>query len=56
VLTSRDCYAFLFMVLIIAGLAAEALMTGALIGTVWMLYVFATLVLPRSSADFRGAA
>jgi CDP-L-myo-inositol myo-inositolphosphotransferase len=55
-LTSRDCFAFLFMVLIIAGLAAEALMTGALVGTVWLLYVFATLVLPRSSAGFRGAA
>jgi phosphatidylglycerophosphate synthase len=55
-LTSRDCFAFLFMVLIIAGLAAEALMIGALIGTLWMLYVFTTLVLPRSSAGFRGAA
>ena len=55
-LTSRDCYAFLFMVLIIAGLAQEALMVGALIGTIWMLYVFASLVLPRSSAGFRGAA
>jgi phosphatidylglycerophosphate synthase len=55
-LTSRDCYAFLFMVLIIAGLAQQALMVGALIGTVWMLYVFASLVLPRSSAGFRGAA
>jgi phosphatidylglycerophosphate synthase len=55
-LTSRDCFAFLFMVLIIAGLAAEALMTGALVGTVWLLYVFAALLLPRSSAGFRGAA
>jgi len=55
-LTSRDCYAFLFMVLIIAGLAQQALMVGALIGTVWMLYVFASLVLPRSIPGFRGAA
>jgi 1L-myo-inositol 1-phosphate cytidylyltransferase / CDP-L-myo-inositol myo-inositolphosphotransferase len=55
-LTSRDCYAFLFMVLIIAGLAAEALMVGALVGTIWMLYVFAALLLPRPSVGFRGAA
>jgi phosphatidylglycerophosphate synthase len=55
-LTSRDCFAFLFMVLIIAGLAEDALITFALIGTVWFLYVFAVLVLPRSSAGFRGAA
>lgn len=55
-LTSRDCYAFLFMVLIIAGLAQEALLVGALIGTLWMLYVFASLILPRASAAFRGAA
>jgi phosphatidylglycerophosphate synthase len=55
-LTSRDCYAFLFMILIIAGLAQQALMVGALIGTVWMLYVFVTLLLPRSSIGFRGAA
>lgn len=54
-LTSRDCYAFLFMILIIAGLAQQALLVGALIGTVWMLYVFASLVLPRASAAFRGA-
>jgi CDP-L-myo-inositol myo-inositolphosphotransferase len=55
-LTSRDCFAFLFMILIIVGLAQEALLIGALVGTVWMLYVFATLVLPRASAGFRGAA
>ena len=55
-LTSRDCFAFLFLILIIVGLAQEALLVGALIGTVWMLYVFATLVLPRSAAGFRGAA
>jgi CDP-L-myo-inositol myo-inositolphosphotransferase len=54
-LTSRDCYAFLFMILIIAGLAQQALLIGTLIGTVWMLYVFASLVLPRASAGFRGA-
>lgn len=55
-LTSRDCFAFLFMILIIIGLAHQALLVGALVGTVWMIYVFANLVLPRSSAGFRGAA
>ena len=55
-LTSRDCFAFLFMILIIAGLASQALMTSALVGTIWLLYVFVTLVLPRSGAGFRGAA
>jgi phosphatidylglycerophosphate synthase len=55
-LTSRDCFAFLFMVLIIVGLGSQALMVGALVGTIWLLYVFATLVLPRASTGFRGAA
>ncbi|MBV9883939.1 MAG: CDP-alcohol phosphatidyltransferase family protein [Sphingomonadaceae bacterium] len=55
-LTSRDCYAFLFMILIIAGLAQQALLIGALVGTVWMLYVFATLVLPWASEAFRDTA
>jgi phosphatidylglycerophosphate synthase len=54
--TSRDCYAFLFLILIIAGLAQQALLVGALIGTLWMLYVFATLVLPWASEAFRGTA
>jgi hypothetical protein len=44
------------MVLSIAGLAQQALLVGALIGTLWMLYVFASLVLPRGSTAFRGAA
>ena len=55
-LTSRDCFAFLFMVLIILGVASEALVFSAFVATVWMLYVFVTLVLPRSGAGFRGAA
>jgi phosphatidylglycerophosphate synthase len=55
-LTSRDCFAFLFMILIIIGVAGEALVFSAFVATVWLLYVFATLVLPRSSAGFRGAA
>jgi CDP-L-myo-inositol myo-inositolphosphotransferase len=55
-LTSRDCFAFLFMVLIILGVAGEALVFSAFVATVWMIYVFVTLVLPRSIAGFRGAA
>jgi len=54
-LTSRDCFAFLFMVLIIAGLAEVALSIFALVGTVWFLYVLVTLV-PGPRAGFRGAA
>jgi phosphatidylglycerophosphate synthase len=55
-LTGRDCFAFLFMVLIIAGLAQVALSIFATVGTVWFLYVFVSLFLPRSIAGFRGAA
>jgi CDP-L-myo-inositol myo-inositolphosphotransferase len=55
-LTGRDVFAFLFMVLIIAGLAQVALSIFATVGTIWFLYVFISLFLPRSSAGFRGAA
>lgn len=55
-LTGRDVFAFLFMVLIIAGLAQVALSIFATVGTVWFLYVFVSLFLPRSIAGFRGAA
>jgi phosphatidylglycerophosphate synthase len=55
-LTGRDVFAFLFMVLIIVGLAHVALMIFATVGTVWIVYVFVTLLLPRASAGFRGAA
>jgi phosphatidylglycerophosphate synthase len=54
-LTGRDCFAFLFMVLIIAGLERTALMIYAGVGTVWFVYVLASL-LPRSGAGYRGAA
>jgi phosphatidylglycerophosphate synthase len=54
-LTSRDCFAFLFMVMIIAGLAQVALSIFALVGTVWFLYVLVTL-LPGQGPRFRGAA
>jgi phosphatidylglycerophosphate synthase len=55
-LTGRDVFAFLFMVLIIVGLADVALMIFATVGTIWIFYVFVTLLLPRSMAGFRGAA
>ena len=55
-LTGRDVFAFLFMVLIIVGLAHVALMIFASVGTIWIIYVFATLFLPGKSAAFRGAA
>jgi CDP-L-myo-inositol myo-inositolphosphotransferase len=55
-LTGRDVFAFLFMVLIILGLGHVGLMIFASVGTIWIFYVFVTLLLPRSPAGFRGAA
>jgi len=53
-LTGRDCFAFLFMVLIIFGQERTALGIYAGVGTVWFLYVLASLLpVPR---PFRGAA
>jgi CDP-L-myo-inositol myo-inositolphosphotransferase len=53
-LTGRDCFAFLFMALILAGLERVALMIYAGVGTVWFLYVIVSLLpVPR---PFRGAA
>jgi CDP-L-myo-inositol myo-inositolphosphotransferase len=55
-LTSRDCFAFLYMVLIIAGLERTALWIYASVGTVWLPYVVVSLLLPRPRAGFRNAA
>ncbi len=53
-LSSRDCFAFLFMVLILAGLERTALSIFSGIVTLWFIYVLASLIpLPRA---FRGAA
>lgn len=53
-LTGRDCFAFLYMVLIIVGLERTALMIYAGVGTIWILYVLGSLLpVPRA---FRGAA
>jgi CDP-L-myo-inositol myo-inositolphosphotransferase len=56
ILTGRDCFAFLFMALIIAGLERVALSIYAGVGTIWVLYVIASLALPPLRAGFRGAA
>jgi phosphatidylglycerophosphate synthase len=54
-LTGRDCFAFLYMVLIAAGLERTALSIYAGVGAIWFPYVLVTL-LPRARASFRGAA
>ncbi|HYJ52592.1 MAG TPA: CDP-alcohol phosphatidyltransferase family protein [Allosphingosinicella sp.] len=54
-LTGRDCFAFLYMVLIIAGLERTALSIYAGVGAIWFPYVLITL-LPRARASFRRAA
>jgi phosphatidylglycerophosphate synthase len=54
-LTGRDCFAFLYMVLIVAGLERTALSIYAGVGAIWFPYVLVTLV-PRARASFRGAA
>jgi len=55
-LTSRDCFAFLYMALIIAGLERTALWIYAGVGTIWLPYVIASILLPRSGQRFRNAA
>jgi len=53
-LSSRDCFAFLFMVLIIFGLERIALSILSAVATIWFFYVLAALApLPR---PFRRAA
>lgn len=50
VLTGRDCFAFLFMALILAGLERTALMIYAGVGTIWFAYVLmSVLLIPRLS-------
>lgn len=45
VLTGRDCFAFLYMVLILAGLERTALIIYAAVGTIWFPYVLGSLLL-----------
>lgn len=53
-LTGRDCFAFLFMVLAVTGLERVALAIFAGVGTIWFFYVLlASLLLPARS--YRGA-
>ena len=55
VLTGRDCFAFLFMVLTITGLERVALGIFAGVGTIWFLYVLLSSLLP-APRTYRGAA
>lgn len=55
-LTGRDCFAFLFMTLIMCGLERTALSIYAGVGTVWIIYVIASLGLARPQAGFRSIA
>ena len=55
VLTGRDCFAFLFMVLTVTGLERVALGIFAGVGTVWFLYVLLSSLLPVPRT-YRGAA
>jgi hypothetical protein len=54
-LTGRDCFAFLFMVLTITGFERVALSIFAGVGTIWFCYVLLSslLLTPRT---YRGAA
>lgn len=55
VLTGRDVFAFLYMVLIIADLERVALYIYAAVGVPWIVYVLASS-LPLPKERFRGAA
>jgi 1L-myo-inositol 1-phosphate cytidylyltransferase / CDP-L-myo-inositol myo-inositolphosphotransferase len=55
-LTGRDCFAFLYMALIIAGLERTALWIYAGVGTIWLTYVILAVMLPRPGPEFRNAA
>lgn len=55
VLTGRDCFAFLFMVLTVVGLERVALSIFAGVGVVWFLYVLLSSLLPVPHT-YRGAA
>jgi phosphatidylglycerophosphate synthase len=56
-LTGRDCFAFLFMVLIMAGLERTALFIFTGVGSIWLLYVIVSLLpIPRLSSGVPAAA
>lgn len=46
VLTGRDCFAFLFMVLTLIGLERAALCIFAGVGTIWLIYIILSSTLP----------
>lgn len=50
VLTGRDCFAFLFMVLTVTGLERIALLIFAGVGTIWLIYIIVSALLPTPPA------
>lgn len=50
-LTGRDCFAFLFMALILVGLELVALSIFAGVAAIWLSYVLITLVIPPRAAS-----
>jgi phosphatidylglycerophosphate synthase len=50
VLTGRDCFAFLFMVLTLVGLERTALFIFAGVGTIWLIYIIVSSLLPAQPA------
>ena len=54
VLSGRDCYAFLYMLLIVAGFERTALIIYTSIATLWFMYVLALLSPPTQSLSRRG--
>ena len=46
-LTGRDCFAFLYMILILVGLERLALFIYSGVGTIWIIYVAGVLAFPR---------
>lgn len=50
VLTGRDCFAFLFMVLTLVGQERLALFIFAGVGTIWLIYIIVSSLLPTPPA------
>jgi CDP-L-myo-inositol myo-inositolphosphotransferase len=53
VVASRDCFAFLFMILIIAGLERTALSIFSALATIWILFVLSSLFAVRDAGFAR---
>jgi hypothetical protein len=46
VLTGRDCFAFLFMILTLVGLERTALFIFAGVGIIWLIYIIVSSLVP----------